>query len=106
AATKQNSGPTDNAKGNPYASDRKPVSSGPAARPNRFCVSERHAAAVARRPGWTTSTTTAQTGPMLPVIIVAPATIIANCAWPGESAPKATTIKTAVSTAATAGTRT
>ena len=67
----------------PYLSESSPVRSGPPASPNRFWMSDRTDAAVARTPGCTTSITTAVIGPTLTAIIRPPARISANCALPG-----------------------
>src|SRR5262245_51816919 len=51
---------------------------GPAARPKRFWNSARTDSPVARTPGWTTSVTTAETGPTVQVMMNPPIAMSAN----------------------------
>ena len=70
----------------PSESDSTPVMKGPAARPSRFWNSASTEAPVARTPGWTTSITTADTGPTVQVIRNPPSAISANCDWADSAA--------------------
>ncbi len=66
-----------------YLSERKPERSGPAARPSRFCVTERIARAVARSVGSVMSTTAAAAVPTVAVMTVAARKISVSCVSPG-----------------------
>src|SRR5215813_7104173 len=84
-------------------SDSTPATKGPAARPNRFWNRASTDSPVARTPGWTTSVTTADTGPTVQVMTKPTTAMSANCrpneavaAKAGPSTAAAATHNTAI----------